>query len=261
MIPAEEWLAEAQRLPIGGQRRVRHNEEHGKAMVVYNGIDRWSCYCHRCGEGGSVQKEHVLLSAPEVQPSVMPWPQDAIPADTSSRWHGTYAMLLSKGIDASRDLAGLSLYISDRDRRLLIPTSLGWVGRALAGQQPKWASYGCTPPVYGMHPHDNPAPGAVWVLTEDLLSAYKVRRAVPEYTAVACLGTRLPTKLLERMLGSIFVIVAFDGDAAGRSGAAKVAHRLRGLGLSCRIADTPDGLDPKDMWVSDIRKLVGVDHA
>lgn len=261
MIPAEEWLAEAQRLPIGGQRRVRHNEEHGKAMVVYNDVDRWSCYCHRCGEGGSVQKEHVLLSAPEVQPSVMPWPQDAIPADTSSRWHGTYAMLLSKGIDASRDLAGLSLYISDRDRRLLIPTSLGWVGRALAGQQPKWASYGCTPPVYGMHPHDNPAPGAVWVLTEDLLSAYKVRRAVPEYTAVACLGTRLPTKLLERMLGSIFVIVAFDGDAAGRSGAAKVAHRLRGLGLSCRIADTPDGLDPKDMWVSDIRKLVGVDHA
>lgn len=255
MIPTGEWLAEAQRLPIGGQRRVRHNEEHGKAMVVYNDIDRWSCYCHRCGEGGSVQKEHVLLNVPEAQPSVMPWPQDAIPADTSPRWRGAYTMLLSKGIDARRDLAGLSLYISDRDRRLLIPTSLGWVGRALAGQQPKWTGY-VSAPVYGMHPHDNPAPGAVWVLTEDLLSAYKVRRAVPEYTAVACLGTRLSTKLLERMLGSIFVILAFDGDAAGRSGAAKVAHRLRGLGLSCRIANTPEGLDPKDLHISQIRGLL-----
>lgn len=261
MIPPEEWLADAQRLPIGGRRRVRHNEEHGKAMVVYNDIDRWSCYCHRCGEGGVVQKQHVLLGVPEVQPSVMPYPQDAIPATASPWWQGAYTMLLSKGIDASRDLAGLPLYITERDRRLLIPTSLGWIGRALAGQQPKWVSYGCAPPVYGMHPHDNPAPGAVWVLTEDLLSAYKVRRAVPEYTAVACLGTRLSTKLLERMLGSIFVVIAFDGDAAGRAGAAKVAHRLRGVGLRCRIADTPEGFDPKDMWVSDIRKLVGVDHA
>ena len=261
MIPTDEWLAEAQRLPVGGQRRVRHNEEHGKAMVVYNDIDRWSCYCHRCGEGGSVQKEHVLLGTAEAQPSVMPWPQDATPATASSWWQGAYAMLLSKGIDASRDLAGLPLYITERDRRLLIPTSLGWVGRALANQQPKWVSYGCAPPVYGLHPHDNPAPGAVWVLTEDLLSAYKVRRAVPEYTAVACLGTRLSTKLLERMLGSIFCVIAFDGDAAGRSGAAKVARRLRGLGLSCRIADTPEGFDPKDLWIRDIRKLIGVDHA
>ena len=261
MVPPEDWLADAQRLPIGGRRRVRHNEEPSAAMVVGNDPDCWWCHCHRCGTGGRVQKDHVLLGVPEVQPRVMAWPADALPATASRLYRSAYGLLLQKGIDASRDLAGLPLYITERDRRLLIPTSLGWVGRALANQQPKWVSYGCAPPVYGLHPHDNPAPGTVWVLTEDLLSAYKVRRAVPEYTAVACLGTRLSTKLLERMLGSIFVIIAFDGDAAGRSGAAKVAHRLRGLGLSCRIADTPEGLDPKDLWVSDIRKLIGVDHA
>lgn len=256
MLPPEEWLAEAQRLPIGGQRRVRHNEEHGKAMVVYNEVDRWSCYCHRCGEGGSVQKEHVLLTVPEVQPSVMPWPQDAIPAEQSLRWLGAYSMLLSKGIDAQRDLAGLPLYIAERDRRLLIPTSLGWVGRALANQQPKWASYGCAPPVYGMHPHDNPTPDAAWVLTEDLLSAYKVRRAVPECTAVACLGTRLATKLLERMLLSKHVLIFFDGDDAGDRGAATASKRLRALGLTCRIVRPPDGLDPKDLHINQIRELL-----
>ena len=107
-----------------------------------------------------------------------------------------------------------------------------------------------------MHPHDSPAPGAVWVLTEDLLSAYKVRRAVPEYTAVACLGTRLSTKLLERMLGSFFVIIFFDGDAAGDKGATAVAKRLRGLGLNCKAVRPPDGLDPKDLPINQIRELL-----
>lgn len=257
MIPPEEWLADAQRLPIGGRRRVRHNEEPSAAMVVGNDPDCWWCHCHRCGKGGRVQKDHVLLGVPEVQPRVMAWPADALPATSSRLYRSAYGLLLQKGVDIQTVLPELPLYISEEHRRLMLPTSQGWVGRALAGQQPKWLSYGVAP-VYAMHPHDQPYPGARWFLTEDYLSALKVRRALQGSQGVlvaALLGTRLHTRLMEHLLGASSVFFVMDGDAAGDAGAARGMQRLRGLNIPCGKLRPPDGLDPKDMTFSQIRSL------
>jgi len=49
------------------------------------------------------------------------------------------------------------------------------------------------------------------------------------------------------------VIVAFDGDDAGRKGAQKAAETLHGVGVDVRIASLPDGQDVNDVLVTEGR--------
>lgn len=255
MLPADEWLSEAKKLPIGGRRRVFHNEEPTAAMVVGNDPDKWWAYCHRCHEGGAVDKDLVVLGVPEVQPPIMPWPADAMPAASSRLYRSAYGLLLRKGIDIQTMLPELPLYISERTQRLALPTASGWIGRALAGQQPKWLAYG-TAPVYAVHPHDKDRTGD-WVLTEDYLSAIKVRRACPHVVACAVLGTRIHTRLMEKLLTANSVGLFFDGDKAGDEGAAYAYKRLVALGIPTRLHRPPDGKDPKDLPLQQLRNIIG----
>lgn len=253
MLPPDEWLQAAQRLAIGQRRRVRHNEESTSAMVIGNDADCWWAWCHRCNAGGRVNKSHVQLGIPEAQPSRMPWPIDAVPWQASELHLRAYRLLLSKGIDAQTVLADLpAIQISRRDGRLILPTSRGWIGRALFNQQPKWVGYGKAPE-YGMHPFDKPQPGQVWVLTEDYLSALKIRRALgSRVVACACLGTRLNDQLAAHLLGASRVVLAMDGDKAGRSGADRIAKRLSAL-VPCTRYAVPEGKDPKDLTLEELR--------
>ena len=52
------------------------------------------------------------------------------------------------------------------------------------------------------------------------------------------------------------VVTFMDGDKAGRDGAVRVAHRVRGLGFECVNIDTPEGLDPKDLHKHQLQELI-----
>lgn len=259
-IPRDEWLGKAQALAVGQTRRTYHNEEHKQNLVVSNDYDRWWCYCHRCHDGATVYKEHVLVGqAPVQQERVMPWPADAAPLGADAQLtQSIYRMLAPKGIDLSVMLPGVPLMQSKAQGRLLVGTSQGWLGRALGNAQPKWCTYSSKagPAVFAMHPHDRITPGCTVVLTEDFFSAAKIRWAGVSAVPVACLGTRVHSKLLLQLLGCAQVLIAFDGDSAGAAGYVSTAKRLRGLGLTVHRVAIPEGLDPKDMHAAALKEAV-----
>lgn len=65
MIPREEWLQDAQALPVGRSERVYHGAERRQNMLVKNKPDGWACWCFSCQDGGFVPKEHVRLQEPD----------------------------------------------------------------------------------------------------------------------------------------------------------------------------------------------------
>ena len=61
MLPIEEWLQDAQALPVGRSERVYHGAEHRRNMLIKNKPAGWSCWCFSCQDGGFVPKEQVEL--------------------------------------------------------------------------------------------------------------------------------------------------------------------------------------------------------
>lgn len=72
-------------------------------------------------------------------------------------------------------------------------------------------------------------------------------------SVVALLGAR-PTASQQALLASApRIIVALDGDAAGRDGARAIARKLSPM--SVRVVDLPEGRDPADLAEEDIRRI------
>lgn len=102
------------------------------------------------------------------------------------------------------------------------------------------------------------------VLTEG--PGHCLRSIACGYPSLASFGTQLGygqrTRLLDTLLGSLQatgdharVIVATDGDAAGRRSAVQIAMSLAHH-CDLRIADIPEGHDPEDLSVRELRGLL-----
>jgi hypothetical protein len=261
-LPLKDWLQYAKRLPIGQTQRLRHQcpgrvrSTNATNMVVSNKQDRYVAYCQSCRKGGVEMKTHVRLVSVPDQHRFMPWPDDAVNWQDVEQAPALRALLLDKGIDAQVMCPDQVIWYSKRQQRLLFGTALGWIGRAAAGQSPKWTGYGYPSPAYHKHPADDWKD--VWVVTEDYLSALKVRWATPEFTAVGLCGTAMPDALGAQLVKQqpTLVVTFMDGDKAGRDGAVRVAHRVRGLGFECVDIATPEGCDPKDLHQQQLRDLI-----
>lgn len=261
-IPNHEWLAQAQALPVGQSKRVRHNQEATPAMVVYNLPDRWIAKCHRCHRSAVQMKSHATLTALPDQKRFMPWPADAkaLVAWPLHVQEEQYKLMLSKGFDWQSMAPDVAVWYSEKTGRLLFGTKLGWLGRATRGQLPKWCGYGFPAPAYGAHPSD--PVGSIVCITEDLLSALKtrwaVRQVLPGVVVHAALGTELSDKHLRDLLegGCKAVWCFMDGDSAGDKGAKLISARARGMGLAARVIPTPRGKDPKDMTQEEIQYVL-----
>lgn len=265
-LPDHEWLHLAQRLAVGQASRAYHKNEATPAMTIRNLPDRWTAYCHRCHQAAVKLKTHAVLSRVPDQKRFMPWPADAKPLEEWPLYEQEtiFKLLLEKGIDRQVHLAPVPVWYSRDQGRLILGTSLGWIGRATRGQLPKWTGYGYPAPAYAAAPGAL-VPGAPVVLTEDYLSALKFHWAFRSRgiagTGVACLGTTLPDKLAVDLIqggrAPARVLVAFDGDRAGSAGRAGVLKRLRGLGVQAVGVDTPGGYDPKDLTQEQLIQLIG----
>ncbi|MEU8797955.1 toprim domain-containing protein [Spirillospora sp. NPDC048819] len=105
--------------------------------------------------------------------------------------------------------------------------------------------------LYGLHEaRDRLAAGARPVIVEGPLDAIAVTVAGPaEYAAVATCGLALTSPQVDALatiadLDGAGVLVALDGDPAGRSGAVRAWDRLAGIGGPVDTAALPTGRDP-----------------
>ncbi|TDC53489.1 hypothetical protein E1281_17680 [Actinomadura sp. KC345] len=117
--------------------------------------------------------------------------------------------------------------------------------------------------LYGLHEaRDRLAVGACPVLVEGPLDAIAVTIAGPaEYAAVATCGLALTTSQLAALgdvadLDETGVVLALDGDQAGRSGAVRTWERLAGIGGPLGTACLPAGHDPAGLLHSGGRTTV-----
>jgi hypothetical protein len=259
-----EWLRKAERLAVNQTQRTYHKDENRPNLVVRNLPDRYTAYCHKCGEGAVHLKQHAQIgSAVGVQTRTMKWPSDAcdlsmLPEYTAKT---VYSFLLSKRLDVQVMAPDLPVKYSVKQARIILGCSMGWLGRAHVNQQPKWCNYE-NDIEFAVHLQDTEFKPVV-VLVEDYVSALIVRWAMPEVTCVALLGTALRSNtLIMQLTKAKQVLGFFDGDAAGRKGDALARVRLQGLGINYSSVPTPVDHDPKDLDKLEIQSLLrGCYHA
>lgn len=194
-------------------------------------------------------------------------PHDMQPIDSLPQHEQDFVagFLASKNMD--RMYLPTGVYWSEQRHRLLIPGSYGnpgWIGRDTSGHSPqKWLTYNGQHYLQVRHVGYAPA-----VVTEDAFSAFKVAWATRgELLNVYCsLGTAIHDTLLARLIESTLhgdaVSSFYDGDAAGRKGCATNEKRLRAFGIHTNLPPeiqcAPEGLDPKDMRIDDIKKHLAI---
>lgn len=252
-LPEVEWLAKARSLAIGMTARVRHRGERRPNMVVGNDQGHWWAFCQACKQGGRKDKEHVLLGsgrAPEA-PLSLDLPTDLRPVRGSDYEALVGRFLASKGMDG---LYLPKLWYSENARRLCVQDDAEhWHGRDLTERSgAKWLHY--------MKDHLVGEVGHLTVVTEDIFSLYKVRFALrrSEKPVAVCstLGAGCSTEAALALKSCKQLVWAYDGDAAGDNGYASASKRMRPYVPKQYRARPPEGQDPKDMQLGDIRRMI-----
>lgn len=255
MLRREDWYSTARSLPVHGKTRVRHGNERRHNLVIGHEPDHYWAYCQACHESGRVDKDHVLVlgtQAPK-ESTDLSLPRDMLALRKCEQFvqHSIARFLASKNMDA---LYLPELFYSEQRKRLLVQTPAGWLGRDLTGSSnQKWLSYnsGC---MYLGEPAEHT------IVVEDAFSWYKVTHSLSSSVALrgasvcALLGTSIRPSLMQRLVKRAKSLHAFlDGDKAGQRGAIECARRCKTFGVQALAATAPDGMDPKDMRLKDIR--------
>lgn len=255
-LPHDEWLHLAKRLPVGRTQRFYHRNERRPNLVVSNTSDRYAVYCQACKEGGVVMKEHVVitgkpapaLSADLTLPTDLVKVVDAEPCVIS----GVLGFIAHKNMDAQYLP---ELWFSRSRSRVLIEHQGEWLGRDTTERSPqKWLTYNGSNHL--AHPEHHP----IAIVVEDPFSFFKVSWALQFHpiSVYSSLGTALSDELMLRLLEHDMVFLMYDGDRAGYDGAFRESRRLQSCGVNARDLCAPQGMDPKDMGILEIRSYFGV---
>lgn len=281
MLPQEEWLHIAERLPVGGRTRVRHGHERRPNLVIGHADGHFWAYCQACRDGAKVLKEHVLFRAPAPAESTrLDPPRDLVPLSMLPEWDRDRVLrfLAGKGMDVS--ILPTIQYSASRARLyLLVQRGYGrgegivLLGRDITDKSPqKWLSHEPIPYMlaamspgfggYSASAHSQQVPEHVnrLVLVEDAFSAFKVAAALrmhQQYAAVACLGTAVRPALALEIAQRNFeqVVLLFDGDDAGRRAAVDAHRQLRPFTRTITLQLT-DGMDPKDLHQGELARII-----
>ena len=267
------WLEKAQALPEGGSARVGHDCGPGRVLVVEHKEDGWRAHCFRCstelGEGwvpkptpslgeriarqrrlqaaGAAARERGCLHMPEGEPDPQRWP-------TAAR-----AWLYKAGM-SNKAIREFGAVWSEEMERVIIPLYQDgvltyWQGRnygVVDDYNPKYLN----PKVdrnkllyRGIYETVHEP----LVLTEDILSAWKIQQA--GFAAWSVMGTSLSEANLVIVLQTRQpVILWLDPDDAGRRGMRKMHKTLTAYGVDvCRIDSESD---PKLLSRYEIRRLL-----
>ncbi len=264
-----EWLPQATQLPQGRTARADHGCGRTPSMQIGHSATEYWAYCHRCRKGGKQTKEYVMLQRTQrtVEPSNLP--EVLLPLHRADDVVQGFIRRSLVAMGASVPVQEcMPLFVArERDgtfrhERVYIRTPQGVLSRALIdGAVPKVRNHrdGSGPAqTYAAEYSKNPEADTV-VITEDVLSMYKVLWATGVHV-LSALGTRLSPAAVYHLLhgGYSNVVVALDGDEAGRTGALKMQQDLEALGFNISVSVLPEDQDPKDLHKHELIELCTV---
>lgn len=238
-----DWLAVAKELKVGSSRKIQHSCSKGgdRSLAVSNEPECYRAFCYRCKEKlwepkrlslGELIKinqdrreaDKELRSQAKPEPAVSRW----------DRWPVEAQLWLLKAGIGETDAISLGIYYHAPSMRVVLPYpgTHHWQARAvMAGHKPKYISDGGDRQSALLRAPDC---GYSIVLTEDLLSAYKLRLA--GRTSMPLLGTTLHDEYLAQLLAwGRTVSIWLDPDDAGQKAAASISKRLDIFGVEHRI--------------------------
>lgn len=264
----DPWLLAAQALPLGKSTRIGHDCGEGKCMVVSHKDEGWSGYCHRCGDKPWHPKPMPTLAERVAAKAAHRAAEQAMRYEVAPpmpanfdvpSWPLAARVWLFKAGLFIEDIAKLGAYYHERSKRVVLPVTeqgklVYWQARLVEGVGSKYIN-----PVldksnlvacYGS--------GDYIVLTEDILSAYRVGQAG---CAWSLLGTKLSTPVLARLLKEGKPVLVWLDDDHGRVGgnpgqqaAATIMRTLTNVGIECRNIVTRK--DPKLLSRAEIKEVL-----
>lgn len=249
-LPRADFEDHGKGLAIGQRTRVEHHCGEGNVLMVGRVPQGISAYCFRCDDKGFLpiqrplaERIAELTAAREAEGQArmsltLPMPAEYDP----QQWPAKARVWLYKAGMSNDDIMAEGMYYNERLLRVVMPIYQGgklvyWQARGFDTAQAKYLNpiidRSTIAPTYGQ--------GDVHVLTEDILSAWKVGRVTK---ATSLMGVRLNDTLLAQLVADRKpIIVALDPDPPGIAGAHQVAARCRMVGLRTEILHTR--LDPK----------------
>ena len=264
-LPNEEWLRDAQRVPVGQGRRVYHGAESRPNLAVYNNSDSWSCWCHACGVGAHVPKQ-VLQAVPEAPPQLHKYlsASDCVTLSELARGHSEkfrrLVLLLHKKRMSTALIAPYKPVYNLLDNRLVFTFNGNSVGRDCTERHhAKWFHYHSTERMdflylQGENTYSTREP---LILVEDLFSAIKVNKYTG-YSTLWCQGTHVSDAIIGFITypsRAFYPVLAFDGDDAGDKARRTASKRLGIRGVEFCAVEIPDDLDPKDLSHAELNEL------
>lgn len=254
-----EWLSDAERVPVGQNRRVYHGAETRPNLVVWNSTDSWSAYCHACHESARVYKE-VIQPVADEPPKFQKYLSSSDCCTFSElalrhpeKYRRLVLFLHKKCMSTALLLPYEPLY-NCTDDRVVLGFNGAYIGRDVTERHPaKWFKYYSDVPMDFMYLQGQKI-GDLYepiALTEDLFSAIKIH----QYTGMSalwCSGTHISDAIISfltypRSTCPLYPILAFDGDKAGDRAKRDASKRLGIRGVKFESVRVPDGLDPKDL--------------
>lgn len=264
------WLQRAKSLDKGKRCRWRCCGD-GKGAIVSAGENGWSLFCFRDEEHNefvrypepSLAERIARLTRQEAadaaaQGRVVP----TLPQGTAnpSEWPNEARVWLYKAGLSNSDISDLGCTWSEEMERVIIPLYrngevIYWQGRnVFDDRRPKYIN-----PAVDRSKllYENGVTSDVLVLTEDILSAYKIGLA--GFMAWSLMGTKFNVYALRKIVDESTrarrrIVVWLDPDAAGQGASAVLRRTLRAYGVDA--GNCVSRVDPKKHSRREIKELL-----
>jgi hypothetical protein len=267
MLDPASWLHHAKTLDVGKKAHFDHDCGGGRTLVCGHKATGWDAYCYRCAEKGWVphppeslaarikrinkekQAEHAAVTAPGLPKPMVTDPQE---------WPAYARVWLYRAGMSNAAIQEAGFYYHERTRRVVLPVVndegqlIYWQARGFDEDRPKYINPEVDKSTITARYVPKRAQGEDLVLTEDILSAWKVGL---DTEAWSIMGTSAPSSIIpELQRRASLVFVWLDPDPAGQKGAGKIVRGLRSLGVKAkRIVSTAD---PKLLSREEIRSII-----
>lgn len=252
MLPYDEWLSEAEKLPEGRSERVGHLCGEGDVLIVEHTRDGYRAYCHRCHESG--WKPHGRQSLAK---QLLNWENaDAelanktfvnLPSDFTTTIPAAGLLWLSRGGITQHLCNKYNIGYSEYYSRVFLPVYMDsslvyYQARAVhKGQTPKYINPRTDKSSIRFTSLQNSDKPTI-VVTEDILSAIRVGE-VNGFRGCSILGTTASAADINYINSYSKIVLWFDPDAAGRACTRALSRSLGLFGMDCRVIRSTK--DPK----------------
>ncbi len=266
MLDRRSWERFTHGLDIGRSIRVDHDCGAGRTLKVSHKEAGFDAHCWRCGEGGFIPHQVSLAERIERlrkvrQAALTATASPALPSPREydpQLWPDYASVWLYKAGMSNDDIVGLRFYYCSNLDRVVMPlyegdTPVYWQARGFDKGLPKYIN----PPVDRTRLLFKAGTGSVLVLTEDILSAYKVGKVTEAWSLMGTSISDFALNLVARSGKPVRIML--DPDAGGESGRRKAQRKLQMMGLDVEIIVPRK--DPKLLTLAEIRTILNMENA